>query len=159
MVLDELLQQVTPMPATLSAHKKTNTEVAELTAGRLGSRQTILARTRAYMNLSGGPVKALAGYYGVHPEDLYVIYDDIEQDFGEVKLRRGGGDHGHNGLKSITQSLGTKEYNKLGVGVGRPPGRQPVADFVLKPFTKKEAADLPFLVDDAASELLREIKQ
>ncbi|WP_018297508.1 aminoacyl-tRNA hydrolase [Corynebacterium lubricantis] len=158
MVIEELLGEVSPMAATLSVHKKTNTEVAELTAGRLTSRQTILARTRAYMNVSGGPVKALANYFGVSPSDLYVIYDEIDQDFGEIKLRSGGGDHGHNGLKSVTKSLGTGDYNKLGVGIGRPPGRQPVADYVLKPFSKKEQGELPFVRGDAASELLRALR-
>lgn len=158
MVIEELLGEVTPMPATLSVQKKTNTEVAELTAGRLTARQTILARTRSYMNVSGGPVKALMQYFGVSRDDLYVIYDEIDQDFGEVKLRAGGGDHGHNGLKSITKSLGSGDYNKLGVGIGRPPGRQPVADFVLRPFSKKEQGELPFLCGDAATLLLREIR-
>ncbi|WP_394280647.1 aminoacyl-tRNA hydrolase [Corynebacterium sp.] len=155
MVLEELLDEVSPMPAALSVHKKTNTEIAEVTAGRLFDEQTVLARTRSYMNESGGPVKALAGYFGVAPKDIYVLYDEIDLDFGQVKFRRGGGDHGHNGLKSVTKSLGTGDYNKLAVGISRPPGRQPVADYVLKPFNKKEAGELPFVCSDAVDELRR----
>ena len=154
MVIDELLDRATPMPAQLSVHKKTNTEVAELAAGRLASRRTVLARSRGFMNLSGGPVKALAGYFGVSPSDIYVIYDELDLDFGQVKLRKGGGDHGHNGLKSVTKSLGTPDYHRLGVGIGRPPGRQAPADYVLKPFSKQESTELPIVLADAADELL-----
>ncbi|WP_291314915.1 aminoacyl-tRNA hydrolase [Corynebacterium sp. UBA2622] len=155
-VLEELLVRATPMPAQLSAHKKTNTEVAELAAGRLlPRRRVVLARTRGYMNVSGGPVKALADYFGAAPRDLYVIYDELDLDLGEVKLRAGGGDHGHNGLRSVTKSLGTREYNKLAVGIGRPPGRMAPADYVLKSFGRKEAEELPIVAADAADELLR----
>lgn len=154
MVIEELLDRVTPMPAQLSVHKKTNTEVAELTAGRLTNRRTVLARTRGFMNVSGGPVKALAGYYGITPENICVIYDELDLDFGQAKLRLGGGDHGHNGLKSVTKSLGTPNYHRLAVGIGRPPGRQAPADYVLKPFSKQEATELPITLADAADELL-----
>lgn len=154
MVIDELLDRATPMAAQLSVHKKTNTEIAELSTGRLASRRTVLARTRGFMNLSGGPVKALAGYFGVPHGDIFVIYDELDLDFGQVKLRKGGGDHGHNGLKSVTKSLGTPDYHRLGVGIGRPPGRQAPADYVLKPFTKQEFTELPIVLADAADELL-----
>ena len=157
MVIEELLDRPTPMPAQLSVHKKTNTEVAELTAGRLTGRQTILARTRSFMNVSGGPVKALASYYGVKPENIYVVYDELDLDFGQARLRLGGGDHGHNGLKSVTKSLGTPNYNRLAVGIGRPPGRQAPADYVLKPFAKQEAAELPITLAGAADELIAAI--
>ena len=157
MLIDELLDRTTPMPAQLSVHKKTNTEVAELTAGRLTNRRTILARTRGFMNVSGGPIKALASYYGVKPADIYVIYDELDLDFGQVKLRLGGGDHGHNGLKSVTKSLGTPNYNRLAIGIGRPPGRQAPADYVLKPFGKQESAELPITLTDAADALLAAI--
>lgn len=159
MVLDELLERATPVPAQLSVHKKTNTEIAELTAGRLTPRQTILARTRSFMNVSGGPVKALASYYGITPENIYVIYDELDLEFGQTKLRLGGGDHGHNGLKSVTKSLATPNYHRLAVGIGRPPGRQAPADYVLKPFSKHEAAELPITLADTADELLSTIGQ
>lgn len=141
LVLEEILERES---AQLSAHKKTNTEVAELSGG------LVLARTRSYMNVSGGPVKALAGYFKVSPGEIYVVYDELDLDFGEVKLRAGGGDHGHNGLKSVSASLGTRDYNKLAVGIGRPPGRMAPADYVLKPFSKKETEELPIIAADAA---------
>lgn len=141
LVLEEILERES---AQLSAHKKTNTEVAELSGG------LVLARTRSYMNVSGGPVKALAGYFKVSPGEIYIVYDELDLDFGEVKLRAGGGDHGHNGLKSVSASLGTRDYNKLAVGIGRPPGRMAPADYVLKPFSKKETEELPIIAADAA---------
>ncbi|QPK83874.1 aminoacyl-tRNA hydrolase [Corynebacterium qintianiae] len=147
-VLDELLDRE---GARLSVHKKTNTEVAELSGGR------VLARTRGYMNVSGGPVKALAGYYKVSPSEIYVLYDELDLPFGEVKLRAGGGDHGHNGLKSVSASLGTRDYNKLAVGIGRPPGRMAPADYVLKPFSKKEAEELPIVAADAVDLLMLDL--
>lgn len=157
-LIDELCSRVTPMPAQLAAHKRTNTEVAELAAGRLvADRQVILARTRAFMNVSGGPVKALADYFRVAPADLYVAYDELDLDLGQVKLRQGGGDHGHNGLKSVTKSLGGKPYNKLALGIGRPPGRMAPADYVLKPFSAKEQVDLAIAVADAADLLLESV--
>lgn len=157
-LIDELCSRATPMPAQLAAHKRTNTEVAELAAGRLlPDRQVILARTRAFMNVSGGPVKALADYFRVAPTDLYVAYDELDLDLGQVKLRQGGGDHGHNGLKSVTKSLGGKPYNKLALGIGRPPGRMAPADYVLKPFHPKEQIDLAIAVADAADLLLESV--
>lgn len=155
-VVEELLSRATPMPAQLSSHKRTNTEVAELAPGRLvADEQVVLARTRDYMNLSGGPVKALADYYRAKPADIYVIYDELDLDLGEVKLRQGGGDHGHNGLKSVTKSLGGAPYNKLAVGIGRPPGRMAPKDYVLKPFSAKELIDVSIAAADAADEVLR----
>lgn len=156
LVIDELLDRATPMPASLSVHKRTNTEVAELAAGRLvAGEQVVLARTRAFMNLSGGPVKALMDYFGVAPQDLYVVYDELDLDLGQFKLRLGGGDHGHNGLKSVTKSLGGRPYNKVAIGISRPPGRMAPADYVLKPFSAKEREELPIVAADAADEILR----
>lgn len=157
-VIEELLGRATPMPASLSAHKRTNTEVAELAAGRLiASDQAVIARTRAFMNLSGGPVKALADYFGVAPADLYVVHDELDLEPGEVKLRSGGGDHGHNGLKSVTKSLGGAAYNKVAVGIGRPPGRMAPADYVLKPFSSREQVDLSIAAADAADAIIAAI--
>lgn len=158
-VIAELCARVTPMPAQLSAHKRTNTEVAELATGRLsGSRQVVLARTRAFMNVSGGPVKALTDYFGVRPGDLYVAYDELDLPLGEVRLRRGGGDHGHNGLKSVTKSLSKTSsdpaYNKLAVGIGRPPGRMAPADYVLKPFAAAEEIEVAIAAATAADQVL-----
>lgn len=156
LVVEELLGRATPMAASLSVHKRTNTEVAELAPGRLvPGRQVVLARTREFMNLSGGPVKALAEYFRVAPADVVVVYDELDLDLGEVKLRVGGGDHGHNGLKSVTKALGGAPYTKVAVGIGRPPGRMAPKDYVLKPFGPKEQIDVAIAVADAADEILR----
>lgn len=149
--LDELATRTTPMPASLSAHKRTNTLVAE---SRLGQVRVVLARTRSYMNLSGGPVKALSQFYKIPPQRIIVMFDDLELGFGEVKLRAGGGDHGHNGLRDITKALG-KDYIRAGIGIGRPPGRMDVASFVLKPFSKQERAEVPIICADAADAVER----
>lgn len=146
-VLDELLDRT---HASLSVHMRTNTEIAELSPGRLGDGRVVLARTREFMNLSGGPVKALANYFGASPAEIVVIHDELELAFGEVRLRTGGGDKGHNGLKSITKSLGTRDYQRLNVGIGRPPGRMEPAAFVLKPFNRSEKDSLPIIAADAA---------
>ncbi|MCD2262928.1 aminoacyl-tRNA hydrolase [Dietzia aurantiaca] len=146
-VLQELASRALPMPAGFSTHKKTN---CEITQTRLAGRQVVLARPRSYMNLSGGPIAAVAKYFSVEPTDVIVIHDEIDIDFGQVRLKRGGGEGGHNGLRSLTQSLGTRDYLRVRAGVGRPPGRMAVADFVLKRFSKLEQPDVPFLVQDAA---------
>lgn len=158
LVVEELLGRAIPVPAQLSAHKRTNTEIAELAPGRLvPGRQVVVARTRDFMNLSGGPVKALADYFRVAPNDIYVVYDELDLELGEVKLRAGGGDHGHNGLKSVTKSLGGKPYNKVAVGIGRPPGRMAPKDYVLKPFSPREQIDVTIAAADAADEILRAV--
>lgn len=148
-VADELADRLF---ASFSVHKKTNTEVAE---ARVGSRKVVIAKPRSFMNLSGGPIKALAAYYKVAPADIIVVHDELELDFGQVKLRLGGGDHGHNGLRSTTKSLGTKDYQRLTVGIGRPPGRMDPASFVLKPWSKQEAVEIPIMCADATDEILR----
>ncbi|HMT50982.1 aminoacyl-tRNA hydrolase [Dietzia sp. UBA5065] len=154
-VLLELASRALPMPASFSTHKRTNCEIAQT---RLAGRQVILARPRSYMNLSGGPVAAVAKYYSVPPTEVIVVHDEIDIDFGQVRLKRGGGEGGHNGLRSITSALGTRDYLRVRAGVGRPPGRMEVADYVLKRFSKLEQPDVPFLVQDAADavELLLE---
>ena len=146
-VLQELASRALPMPASFSTHKKTNCEIAQT---RLADKQVVLARPRSYMNLSGGPVAAVAKYFSVTPTDVIVIHDEIDIDFGTVRLKRGGGEGGHNGLRSMSQSLGTRNYLRVRAGVGRPPGRMAVADFVLKRFSKLEQPDVPFLIQDAA---------
>lgn len=148
-VADELAGE---LMSSFSVHKKTNTEVAE---GIAGDRKTICAKPRSYMNLSGGPIKALAQYFHLSAADIIVIHDELELDFGTIKLRKGGGDHGHNGLRSTTKSLGTKDYQRLSIGIGRPPGRMDPASFVLKPWAKQEKAEIPILCADAVEEILR----
>ncbi|WP_423447832.1 aminoacyl-tRNA hydrolase [Kocuria sp. KSNUG] len=134
--------------ARLSAHRA-RAAVAE-TRLRPGAPRLVLAQPLSYMNLSGGPVRALVGYYSLGLEDLVAVHDDIDLPFGAVKLKRGGGDGGHNGLRDITKAMGGKDYVRVRVGVGRPPGRMDTADYVLKRFSGAEAKELPLLVSEAA---------
>jgi peptidyl-tRNA hydrolase, PTH1 family len=133
---------------------RTNADVLE---GRLAGRRVVLAKPRTYMNVSGGPVAGLAKYFSVPVEDLVVVHDDLDLGFGVVRLKRGGGEGGHNGLRSISSAVGTKDYLRVRFGIGRPPGRQDPADFVLKRFSGSEKKELEFAVDlaaDAAEALL-----
>ena len=133
---------------------RTNADVLE---GRLAGRRVVLAEPRSYMNVSGGPVAGLAQYFSVPVTDIVVVHDELDLDFGVVRLKRGGGEGGHNGLRSVSKALGSKEYLRVRFGIGRPPGRQDPADFVLKRFSGAEQKDLEFAVDlaaDAAEALL-----
>jgi PTH1 family peptidyl-tRNA hydrolase len=118
--------------------------------GRLAGRRVVLARPTTYMNESGGPVRGLLDYHSLDPAELVVVHDELDIPFAGVRLKRGGGEGGHNGLRSITRSTGTKDYLRVRVGIGRPPGRQDPADFVLKDFSATERKELPFLVSEAA---------
>ena len=120
---------------------------ADVLEGRLAGRRVVLAKPRTYMNVSGGPVAGLVKYFG---GDLVVVHDDLDLGFGVVRLKLGGGEGGHNGLRSISVSLGTKDYLRVRFGIGRPPGRQDPADFVLKRFSGAERKELDFAVDLAA---------
>jgi PTH1 family peptidyl-tRNA hydrolase len=135
--------------ASFKAHKA-RARVAEVRL-RVPGPKVVLAVPSTYMNVSGGPVAALLTYYGVPVERLIVLHDELDIDPGLVRLKQGGGEGGHNGLRSISQSIGSKDYLRVRLGIGRPPGRQDPADFVLKDFSKAERADvLPFLLDDGA---------
>jgi peptidyl-tRNA hydrolase, PTH1 family len=126
---------------------KSNSDVLE---GRLAGRRVVLAKPRTYMNVSGGPVAGLVRYFSVAPADLLVVHDDLDLGFGVVRLKLGGGEGGHNGLRSISSSLGTRDYLRVRFGIGRPPGRQDPADFVLKRFSGAEKKELEFATDLAA---------
>jgi PTH1 family peptidyl-tRNA hydrolase len=135
-------------------HKQVRAEVIET---RISGLRTVLAKPRSYMNESGGPVSGLLKFFKVEPTGLVVVHDELDIDFGTLRAKFGGGDNGHNGLKSIRKSLGTGEYYRVRFGVGRPPGRQNPADFVLNEFSSTERKDLPFAVDrtaDAVESLL-----
>lgn len=110
----------------------------------------ILLKSQTFMNESGLAVAKAAAYYKIAAENLLVIHDELDLDFGQLRLKRGGGDNGHNGLKSIRSSLGTGEFSRLRFGIGRPPGRQDPAAFVLSGFPSSIAAELAFEVDRAA---------
>jgi PTH1 family peptidyl-tRNA hydrolase len=132
--------------ARLRSHKA-RADAAQI---RLGAAPAVLARTRTYMNVSGPPVAALRSFFKVDPDRLIVVHDELDIPFGSVRLKRGGGDNGHNGLRSISSSLGTRDYLRVRFGIGRPPGRMDPADFVLRDFATAERKELPFLVDRAA---------
>ncbi len=110
----------------------------------------VLAVPTSYMNESGGPVAALVRFYSVPAERVVVVHDELDIDAGVVRLKRGGGEGGHNGLRSISSALGTRDYVRVRVGIGRPPGRMDPADYVLRDFSPAERKELPFLVADAA---------
>ncbi|GAA0383432.1 peptidyl-tRNA hydrolase [Acrocarpospora corrugata] len=121
---------------------------AEVLEGRLAGASVVLAKPLSFMNLSGGPVKALADFYKT--TSLIVVHDELDVPYGALRSKLGGGDNGHNGLKSITKSLDTKDYLRIRFGIGRPPGRMDTAIYVLKDFATAERKDLPFLIDRAA---------
>ncbi len=118
--------------------------------GRLAGRRVVLARPLTYMNESGGPVRGLLDWSKVPVEDLVVLHDELDIPFSAVRLKRGGGEGGHNGLRSITRSTGSKDYLRVRVGIGRPPGRQDAADFVLRDFSSTERKELDLLLVEAA---------
>lgn len=144
------------MGAAFKVHKKSG---AEVTTGRLGGRPVILAKPRVYMNESGRQVGPLAKFYSVDPADLVVLHDELDIDFGRIRLKLGGGEGGHNGLRSVAAALGTKDFQRVRIGIGRPPGRQDPAAFVLQPFNARERAELPTICEQAAdaTELLVEL--
>lgn len=145
MVLDELARRA---GGSFKVHKAR----AHVLEGRLGigGPRVVLAKPISYMNVSGGPVSALAKFYDIDPEHVVAVHDEIDIPFNTVKLKIGGGEGGHNGLRDISKALATKEYVRVRVGVGRPPGRMDTADFVLRDFAAAEKKELPFLLDDAA---------
>jgi peptidyl-tRNA hydrolase, PTH1 family len=139
--------------AGFKVHKKSG---AEVTTGRLGGRSVVLAKPRTYMNESGRHIGPLAKFYSVEPADIVVIHDELDIDFGRIRLKFGGGEGGHNGLRSIASALGTKDFQRVRIGVGRPPGRQDPAAFVLENFNSKERPELGTILEQAsdATELL-----
>lgn len=146
MVLDELAVVV---GGNFKKHSKVRAQVLEGRLG-MGGEKVVLAKPLTYMNVSGGPVSALAQFYGIDPEKIIVVHDELDIPFDSIKLKIGGGEGGHNGLRDISKALGTKNYYRVRTGIGRPPGQMQTADFVLKPFTTAEKKDLPFLISNAA---------
>lgn len=149
MVLDELAGHCggPAGPPTFTTNRKLNAGVAET---RIGDRRVVLGVPRSFMNQSGGPVKAMASYYGVPADAVVVVHDELDLDPGVVKLKSGGGLNSHNGLRDIAKSLGTRDFHRVQVGIGRPPGRMAPASYVLKPFSKAERTELPITLADAA---------
>ncbi len=138
-----------------TVHKRSG---AEVLTGRLGQRPVILAKPRCYMNESGRQVGPLAKYYSVPAANVIVIHDELDIDFGRVRLKLGGGEGGHNGLRSVANALGSKNFQRVRIGIGRPPGRKDPAAFVLEPLTSAERGEVATICELAAdaTELLIE---
>jgi PTH1 family peptidyl-tRNA hydrolase len=147
MVLDELAERV---GGRFTTSRRLRSDVVEARFGTLPGTRVVLAKPRSYVNESGGPVTALLRYHGVPAERLVVVHDELDLPFEVLRLKRGGGDNGHNGLRSVRAALGTGEFHRVRVGIGRPPGRQDPADFVLRDFTAAERRQLGVLVATAA---------
>jgi PTH1 family peptidyl-tRNA hydrolase len=154
MVLDEIA-------ARMGGSFKTHKARAQVLEGRLGigGPRVVLSKPMSYMNVSGGPVASLANFYGILPDHVVAVHDEIDIPFNTVKLKSGGGEGGHNGLRDISKALSTKDYLRVRVGVGRPPGRMETADYVLRDFGSAERKDLPFLLDEAADAVEMLVKE
>lgn len=132
---------------------------ADVAEGTLAGVPVTVGIARSYMNLSGGPVTALGDFYKIPPDRIVVIHDDLDVPFGEIRLKFGGGTGGHNGLRSVSAALGTRDFFRVRFGIGRPPGRVDPAVFVLRDFTAAERKELPVLIEraaDAVEALLQE---
>jgi PTH1 family peptidyl-tRNA hydrolase len=137
--------------ARFGRHRRAAAEVAETRLGvGVDAPGLVLVKPMTYMNLSGGPVASLCAFYKVPPSQLIAVYDELDLPFGALRAKIGGGEGGHNGARSISQSLSTKDYHRVRFGIGRPPGRQDPADYVLSDFTATERKELDFLVDRSA---------
>ncbi len=147
MVIEELIGRHS---IKLSSHKS-RTEIAAYKIGvGENAHSIILAKSKSYMNETGGPIKALANFYSVETKNIIALHDELDIGFATIRSKLGGGDNGHNGLKSMTSAFGTPDYFRIRLGIGRPMGQQDPADFVLKAFSKVEQKDLPeFIVRGA----------
>jgi len=143
MVIDELVAQNSEK---LTRHKRALADVCET---RIGGAQVVLVKPLSYMNESGGPVKALANFYKVSLEQIIVLHDELDIPLAAIRVKLGGGDNGHNGLKSIRSALGSGDWFRIRLGIGRPPGQQDPADFVLRSFSSTEAAEVAILKSQA----------
>jgi peptidyl-tRNA hydrolase, PTH1 family len=138
------------MGAKFKAHKGR----ADVVEGRLDGVRVVLAKPKAYMNESGGPVASMRDFFKVPLDRILVVHDELDIPYGTLRLKLGGGDNGHNGLKSLRKSLGTGEFYRVRFGIGRPPGRMDPATFVLRDFSTAERKELDFLVDRAADSVV-----
>lgn len=143
LVVDVLADRVR---ASYKAHKGR----ADVVETRFGDQRVVLAKPRSYMNESGGPTAALRDFFKVPVERLVAVHDELDLPFGSIRLKLGGGDNGHNGLKSLRRSLASGEFCRVRVGIGRPPGRQDPADWVLREFAAAERKELPLHLERAA---------
>jgi PTH1 family peptidyl-tRNA hydrolase len=129
---------------------KSHKSRADVIETRFGDDRVILAKPRSYMNESGGPVTSLRDFFKVPLERLVVVHDELDLPYGAIRLKLGGGDNGHNGLRSLRRSLGSGEFYRVRIGIGRPPGRQDPAEYVLRDFPAAQRKDLGVLVERAA---------
>ncbi|HEV8562970.1 MAG TPA: aminoacyl-tRNA hydrolase [Actinophytocola sp.] len=143
LVADELADR---MGGKFKGHRS----VADVLEGRLAGARVALVKPRVFMNLSGGPVAGAVKFFKVPMENLVVVHDELDLLYGAVRLKLGGGENGHNGLRSVTKSLGSRDYHRVRFGIGRPPGRMDPADFVLRDFSATERKELAFAVDRCA---------
>ncbi len=147
MVIDQLVKRHS---IKLASHKsRTHIAAYKLGVG-IDAHQIILAKSQNYMNETGGPIKALANFYSVGPEKIIVLHDELDISFAAIRTKLGGGDNGHNGLKSMTSAFNTPDYYRVRLGIGRPMGQQDPADFVLKQFSKEEKKDLDEFIERGA---------
>ena len=147
MVIDHLAKRHN---VNLSTHKS-RTDIAAYKLGvGVDAHSIILAKSKSYMNESGGPIKALASFYSVEPAKIIVLHDELDIPYAAIRTKIAGGDNGHNGLKSLTSSLGTADYFRVRLGIGRPMGQQEPGDFVLKQFSKEEKKSLDEFIDRGA---------
>ena len=149
-LVDDVLAE--RMGSPFRAHKSGRADVVEGRLGPVGAetQRVVLARPRSYMNESGGAVSTLAKFYKVPPERIIAVHDELDIPYGALRIKLGGGDNGHNGLRSMRSSLGTGDFYRVRVGIGRPPGRQDPADFVLSNYTATERKELEINVVEAA---------
>ena len=155
LVTDELARR---LGAGFRRHKNGRSDVVEARLGP-GGPKVVLVRPHTYMNETGGPVSSLAKFYKVDPDHIIAIHDELDIAFGTLRTKLGGGDNGHNGLKSMRASLGTGDFYRVRAGIGRPPGRQDPSDFVLSNYSSVERKELPFQIDaaaDAVESLIRD---
>jgi peptidyl-tRNA hydrolase, PTH1 family len=147
MVIDQLLAR---HRLKLSSHKSR----CDIAAYKFGAgsdpHSVILAKSKSYMNETGGPIKALASFYSIEPSKIIVLHDELDIPFAAIRSKLAGGDNGHNGLKSLTGAFDTPEYFRIRLGIGRPMGQQDPADFVLKQFSKEEKKDLAEFIERGA---------
>jgi PTH1 family peptidyl-tRNA hydrolase len=147
MVIDQLVKRHS---IKLASHKsRTHIAAYKLGVG-IDAHQIILAKSHSYMNETGGPIKALANFYSIEPANIIVLHDELDIGYAVIRSKLGGGDNGHNGLKSMTSAFDTPDYYRVRLGIGRPMGQQDPADFVLKQFSKEEKKDLEEFIERGA---------
>jgi peptidyl-tRNA hydrolase, PTH1 family len=136
--------------ARIGARFRRHRSRADVASGRIGAAAVTLAKPKTFMNLSGGPVASLRAFYKLPADRIVILHDELDLPFGTIRLKLGGGDNGHNGLRSVTAALGTPDYYRVRLGIGRPTGRMDAAEFVLQNFSAAERQLLPEVLGRAA---------